>query len=55
MVKENISEQLSLVIRDAEIMSERLGRADLNISDEKKITNLLKKARKLMSEANSLM
>lgn len=54
MAKENIKEQLELIIRDTGFLSEKLERADLNLSDEKRINNAVKKARRMLSEIGAI-
>lgn len=54
MAKENIKEQLELIIRDSGFLTEKLERSDLNISDEKRINNAVKKARRILSDIGAV-
>lgn len=54
MAKENIKETLELIIRDTGFLVEKLERADLNLSEEKRIESALKKSRRILSDIGAV-
>jgi hypothetical protein len=50
MDKSKIKEQLELIQRDAGIILEKLENNDMNLSDEKRLMNGVKKSRRALSD-----
>ena len=55
MDKSKIKEQLELIQRDAGFMLERLDNSDLNVTEERRILNGVKKARRELSNMGAIM
>ena len=55
MDKQKIKEQLEIVIRNANWISEKLDNADINITEERRLFNAVRKAKSLLGEALAVM
>ena len=55
MSKQDIQTNLEVVIRNANMISDRLSNADLNITEQKRLLNAVKKAKKILGDAEVMM
>jgi len=55
MSKSEIIENLSIVTRNAEMILDKLDSADLNITEERRLLNSVKKAKKILGDAQVVM
>jgi len=55
MGKQQIQENLDIVIRNANNISEKLNNADLNATEQTRLLNAVKKAKKILGEAEVMM
>jgi ribosomal protein S18 len=55
MTKQQIQENLDIAIRNANNISDRLNSADLNVTEQRRLLNAVKKAKKILGEAEVMM